>query len=339
MLLKQLRLKCLLKFIFLILNGWSYIDNVCFIPKPSTLPWVCGWRATAFLKQLLLGWFIFPFLPKSQDFRLELSCQYYMSTSVVALSSSLPFCCCSLKICLCGWVLSYKGFVDAFAMSVLVSSVLRVSRWCSHSMAHASHWGRNHPVAVTLAAGLHGSRSSVCDPCHQSLWRHFVLPRCHRFLPPHLWPRCTSVGKDMACLVTLLVGSAWERREGVLLWRMWRTPFQFVRPKGRIHPCFWNDVTSCLSWKSVQLWLRGRKRFQWWRSLLLSTPLIKTYLEDCLRDSQMQVLTFSKAAEISIYSYNSVKWPKSSGCPWDTVQRHGLLPIPGHLLGALASLM
>lgn len=154
----------------------------------------------------------------------------------------------------------------------------------------------------------------------------------------HPTPPLTTSGKDTACLVTLLVGSAWEKDGGCAALKDVAHP-PFARPKGRIHPCFWNDVTSCLSWNSMQLWLRGHKRFQWWRSLLLSTPLIKTYLEDCLRDSQMQVLTFSKAAEISIYSYNSVKWPKSSGSPWDSAQPHGLLPVPGHLLGALASLM
>lgn len=44
------------------------------------------------------------------------------------------------------------------------------------SMAHSSHWGRNHPVAITL-------------------------------------PLTTS-GKDTACLVTLLVGSAWGKDGG-----------------------------------------------------------------------------------------------------------------------------
>lgn len=226
-----------------------------------------------------------------------------MSTSVVALSSSLPFCCWSLKVCLCGWVLSYKvgpcgcfchGYLGVFSVgSQQVMGVIRA-------------WPTPPTGAETIL---------LLSPC--------------------LWP---PVARTRLALWHCLLEVLGEKMEGVLLWRMWPTPLEFARPKGR-HPCFWNDVTSCLSWNSVQLWLRSHKRFQWWRSLLLSTPLIKAYLEDCLRDSQMQVLTFSKAAEISIYSYNSVKWPKSSGCPWDAAQPHGLLPVPGHLLGALASLM
>lgn len=50
---------------------------------------------------------------------------------------------------------------------------------------------------------------------------------------------------------------------------------------------------------------------------------VKIYLEDCLRDSQVQVLAFIIAAELSLHSYNSIKWRATSGCTWDSAQPRG----------------
>lgn len=47
----------------------------------------------------------------------------------------------------------------------------------------------------------------------------------------------------------------------------------------------------------------GTGIFQQWSSLLLSTPLIKIYLEVCLRDSQ---LTFSVTADLSLLQLSQV---------------------------------
>lgn len=88
----------------------------------------------------------------------------------------------------------------------------------------------------------------------EGTWRQLRLWCHHRWMVflPSVWEPPGSGRKSMWlaswCGLLAVLG---ERQQGVFWWRVWYTPFLFVRPRGRICPCFWNCMMSCSSWNSI----------------------------------------------------------------------------------------
>lgn len=111
--------------------------------------------------------------------------------------------------------------------------------------------------------------SAAC--CSHTVWRHLGL-QCLRVGCPSYPVSDHHLGLDVkGCdlLLVWLVGSTW-RKVGGCIWNV------LLKLSCHAHP-----EIVCNSDEAVT------SIFKQWSSLLLSTPLIKIYLEICLRDSQM----------------------------------------------------